>query len=388
MKKAQTAVPAVLLTVMGLILWYVLWIYPEQRYELLFGPQEEEVSQTPVSNVFYSTTVGEIGMSSGELLDNQITSDLSVSYPVTRNAVKSFPSQILTSSLIASEHKTVDLSASNADAFNVEVDSSTVTGTPYLRITLNNTLIYDNQLLSDSITKLDIPGSSIESYGNVLRIACQFNGYEFWTTQQCGFDSINVYEYVYAPIDVMDDDVFYLTPTSENAELVELSFTPSKTTNHPINLLLNGKVAYAGSLTEGEEVTLSLEGDEYNLGIDNNITLLALEGAEYELSDISMLFYSVPSGSAAKYLVFDVSSEVLDDESFVTINFNLTGVVEPGDLVFEFVNSDATYVLSYEELVIGSNSLEIFTSDLDENGNNLKLYSNTGRFIIDGLEVK
>lgn len=389
-KSAQTAVPAVLLTLMALILWYVLWIYPEQRYELLFGTEtpEDTTPETPISTAYYSTTVGEIGQSTGQLLDTQLVSDLSVSYPVTRSTISSYSNQLLTASILVNEHKTVDLSNVDADMVGVEVESNTVLGSPNLRISLNNTLIYDNPLLANSKTSLDIAKSSVTDYGNVLRITCGFNGVEFWTTQQCGFDSISVYEYVYAPVDLRDDDVFYLTPLSENAELVELSFTAEQATSNPVNILINNQLVFSGSLQEGESITMSLEGEDLNLGIDNTISLVGLEGADHVLTSVNLKFYSVPSGLAAKYLYFNIPSDVLEDEDYVTVAFNLTGIVEPGDIVFEIVNSEATYVLTNQELVIGTNYMEVLTSDLEENGNNMKISSTSGRFIIDGLEIK
>ncbi|MBN1924092.1 MAG: hypothetical protein JW791_05035 [Nanoarchaeota archaeon] len=388
MKRAQTAVPAVLLTTMALIIWYVLWLYPQQRYELLFGTEPEEViSEGLLDSSFLRTTVGEIGQSSGELLDTQIVSDLSVSYPETRSTISSFDSQIITASIIASGHKTVDLTTLDSDKVNVEVLASSVVGSPKLRITLNNTLIYDNELIADSKTSVDISKASLETYGRILRITCQYNGWQFWTTQQCGFNSINVYDYVYAPVDLTDSDVFYLTPNSENAELIELTFTPTRVSEHQVSIQINGVNVFTGAL-QAEETTLSLEGDEVNLGIDNNITLLALEGADYVLTDVGMKFYSVPSGLAAKYLVFDVPERTLRREDSVTLTFDLTGIVEPGDVNIDVLNTGVKYLLTRDELVLGANRVDLLTSDLEEYGNNIKIYSTSGRLIIGEIVIE
>ena len=386
MRRAQTAVPAVLLTVMALIIWYVLWIYPEQRYELLFGDQG--TTETPATvDYYYSTIIGEIGQSSGELLDTQVVSNLSVSYPETKTVISKFESQIMSANFLASEHKTVDLSNADADKLNLLVKTTSITGNPKLKVAMNNTLIYDAELIPSSTTSMDITTSMINNYGSILRITCGFNGWQIWAVQQCGFETIEVSKYVYAPVHLSDSDVFYLQPFSENAELMNILFTPGEANNFPVQLLINGVEVYEGLLKQAEPVTLSVDGDDINLGIDNNITLIAGEGAEYELSNILMRFYSLPSGMAAKYVVFDLPESALSDDT-VNFEFELSGIVELGDVIFEILNTGAKYTVPSEELVIGNNVLGVYTDDLEETGNNVKIYSTTGRLIINEFKVK
>ncbi|PIU63639.1 hypothetical protein COS83_00275 [archaeon CG07_land_8_20_14_0_80_38_8] len=178
-----------------------------------------------------------------------------------------------------------------------------------------------------------------------------------------------------------------MQPFSENAELMNILFTPGEANNFPVQLLINGVEVYEGLLKQAEPVTLSVDGDDINLGIDNNITLIAGEGAEYELSNILMRFYSLPSGMAAKYVVFDLPESALSDDT-VNFEFELSGIVEPGDVIFEILNTGAKYTVPSEELVIGNNVLGVYTDDLEETGNNVKIYSTTGRLIINEFKVK
>lgn len=385
MKRCQTAVPTIILTVMVLLIWYLLWIYPQQRYELLFGDQEVVDTTDGVSTALFETTIGEIGQSSGELLDTQIISDMSVNYPVTRSLIASYENEILNSNLIASEYKTIDLSNADSDEYSIEILAGSVTGTPNLVATLNTTSLYNAQLFTPSTTLITFTKGNIETYGDILRITCQFSGFEFWTTQQCGFDEINVYKSVFYAQDIDDNDIFYLTQTSRNAELIELSFSVNETTDYPVEILINNNSIFNGILTQGD-ITLSLDGEDLDLDIDNTFSLIADEGAVYSLSNIEMQFSSVPSGMAEKYIVFNIPEDELDEEE-ITLTFELLNIIEPGNLILEITNTDTTYQVLENDLVVGENIITISTNDLDEIGNNMKIYSTSGRLIIGDLTI-
>lgn len=391
MRRGQSAVPTILLTVMALIIWYVLWIYPQQRYELLFGEDETIPEQEETESVLFTTTVGEVGQSSGELLQTQTFKNLTVSYPLTLSRVAGYNSLVMSSSLLASENKVISLSQEGGKSYTLELNTNSIIGSPNIKVSLNNTILYHAEALSNSKTTIEISDSNINNYGEVLRITCEFNGVQVWTTQECGFDSITLYENVFVPMDLSDSEVFYLNPEAENAGLIDLSFNTIQANNYPVNLLINDESVYSGKFSNNETVMLSLEGENIFLTSDNNITLIAQQGARYSLSNMSMSFYSIPSGMAAKYVVFNLEDDVLDDRDSLSFEYEVTGIVEPGGLIFEILNTDSVYVVDYEELMLGSNELIVESSDLEET-NNLKIYSgtgsNTGRLIIGELKIK
>ncbi|VVB75435.1 Uncharacterised protein [Candidatus Tiddalikarchaeum anstoanum] len=388
MNRGQVAVPGVILTVLVLLIWYILWIYPQQRYELLFGEQTNTGSTTTPTHVpVYQTIVGEIGQSSGELLDTQVISNLSVSYPVTRTLIAAYSNIILNANVLGSEFKTIDLSSYDSDFYNVEAISSSVVGLPKLRIELNNTLMYDNSLLPDSSTNYNITRSNIEEIGPFLKISCAFSGFQFWSNQQCGLSELNIYRSIFYPRKLNDSDIFYLTPMSKDAELVELSFTPTRATTYPVELFINEHSILNSVLVPNQRVTLSLDGELLGLDIDNTFKVSAMPGAEYSLSNINMKFSSVPSGMAAKYLIFDVPARTLRNENDLILTFNLTNIIEPGDLNINILNTGRNYIVRKEDMIPGLNRLSISTADLDEFGNNLKVYSTNGRLVLSSLII-
>lgn len=383
MKHGQTAVPALILSTMVLLIIYLLWIYPQQRYELLFGPTTEETTGTTVHihEPVFKTTIGEIGQSSGELLDTQIISNLTVKYPETRALISSFSNLILNANALVSEHKTVDLSGIDSSKYTIEIVSSTVVGSPILILTLNDSVLYESQLMPSSRITYNLTKEKIDALGPFLRLSCQFGGFTFWTSQACGIQSFNVYRSEYYPEIVNDSDVFYLSPTSMNSELVELSFSAAKSTPYPIDLYINDRRVFHGSLGR-ERMTLSLDGENLGLGIDNTFKLSANPGAEYILSNINMRFSSVPSGLASKYVIFDIPENTFDYENELLVTFNLTRIIEPGDLNIKIVNTNTDYLISSDDLFPGVNRMIISMNDLEAYGNNLKIYSTSGRMVI------
>ncbi len=381
MKKGQTAVPAVLLTIMALVVWYVLWIYPEQRYELLFGPQESNESEVdfPVEeDHLYSIFIGEIGKSSGTILQRQEVYNLSVSYPVTRSKVADFGSLILSSNVLLSEHKTVDLSAVDGD-INVEMISSSVEGTPNVFVKLNSTTVYDSRLLPNSRTSIDIQRRDIVDKGTILQIGCKFQGMNIFSIQKCGFSSLVVYKYVYAPLKVSDTEFFYLTPEGEGADYIKMNLDVYSANIYPINIYINGVNVFSGRLSAGS-TTLTVDADNLNLSYANNLTIVADPGAEYGIGKIQLDMQSVPSGLATRYVSAYFDRSVLESNKNFEVNVNVQKIKELGDIVIEFVKSGDKYYIPSTDVVVGDNKILIPSTSLVEGSNTIRIYSENGRF--------
>ncbi len=388
MKKGQTAVPAVLLTIMALIVWYVLWIYPEQRYELLFGSEESnesEVGTVVQENHLYSVFVGEIGKSSGTVLQRQEVYNLSVSYPVTRSTVADFGSLILSSNLLLSEHKTVDLSAVDGD-INVEMVSSSVEGTPNVFIKLNSTTIYDSRLLPSSKTSVDILRKDVVDKGNILQIGCKFQGMNIFSTQKCGFSSLVVYKYVYAPLKVSDTEFFYLTPEGEGADFITMGIDVYSANNYPIDIYINRVKVFSGRLSSGL-TTLTIDADNLNLSYANNLTVVAEPGAEYGIGKIELDMQSVPSGLAARYVSAYFNESVLKNNENFELSVEVEKIKELGDIVVEFVKTGDKYYIPHSDIVVGDNKILIPSTSLISGSNNIKIYSENGRFELGYLTI-
>jgi len=394
MKKSQTAVTAIILTVMALMIWYLLWIPPVQRYELLFGTEEtaeeEEAIYEPSELTFYSARVGEIGQSNGTLLHLTTVSDMRVSYSFVKMLLSSYDYTSLDATLFYNGNNNLRING-NYSLIELELNSGSVSGTPKVVVMMNGTTYYENELLSDSKVSIKIPFNSINSFGKEIEILCKFNGNPsilgFFNPQKCLFDSIKLYNYEYYEEKGNDSKTFYLNPTAALAELMELSFNPTQFTDYDVILKINERQVFQGALNNMTK-KLSVDLSDVKLNdASNTITLQSTRGAEYYLSNISMKFYSLPLGISERYLVFDLPDGVIDQASNLVIYMNVTGIIQKGDILLNLLSKDATFVYPSDRLVLGVNEYQIPIKYFSDRANNLKISSPNGRVIINNIRI-
>ncbi len=392
-KKGQTAVPTILLVALALFIWFLLWIQPQQRYELLYGEEEDEnggIVTIPENIFFQEESIGIVGRGTGELLDEQSLPGMSIDYPSTRNSIVNYGSQILNANLLINEYKNVDLRLASPDSqsYSVEVITTNIRGSPDLRVTLNNTLLHKTSLIPNSRVFINISRENYETLGYNLRIECDFGGYVFWETQKCGFEKISVYEYVYSPIKERTMQNFYLSGEEVNAGVIGLTTNVIESSGGEFNILFNNKTAWTGSLEQGTGSSLSFNALDYSLSEENTVSFKANPGASYTFGNINMSFYSSTTGPAEKYVVFDLSEKILRRSDRLTLEFELTEIFEPGDLKFTIIPTSVTYTKPSNELYTGNITMSLSTNDLKTTGNNIKIHSDDGRFKINELIIK
>lgn len=387
MNKSQTAVPAVILTLMALLIWYLLWIPPQQRYELLFGIDETntEVNEAPVDYSYFKANVGEIGQSEGTLLHTTTVSDMRVSYSFVKMLLSSYEYTTLDATLFYNGNNNIKING-DYSLVELELNTGSIVGTPKIQVKLNGTVYYENELISNSKVSVKIPFNTITSFGKDVEILCKFNGNSIFNSQKCVFNSIKLYNYEYYEEKGNDSKTFYLNPTAAFAELIELNFNPTQFTEYDAIININGRKVFQGTLNN---LTKKLSIDLADIPLNDNantITLQSTKGAEYYLSNFSMKFYSLPSGMSERYFVFDLSENAFG-LSNLALYMNVTGIIEKGDIHINLLSKDATFIYPSDKLVLGVNQLEIPIRYFSEKANNLKISSPNGRIIINNIKL-
>jgi hypothetical protein len=387
MNKSQTAVPTVILTVMALMIWYLLWISPQQRYELLFGvnSSQEGESEMPADYSYFSAKVGEIGQSNGTLLYSTTVNDMRVSYSFSKMLLSSYDYVSLDATLFYNGNNDIKING-DYSLVELELNAGTVIGTPKVQVKLNGTVYYENELLSNSKVSVKIPFTFISSLGKDVEIICKFNGNSIFNSQKCVFDSVKLYNYEYFEEKGNDSKTFYLNPTAALAELLELNFNPTQFTEYDAIININNKKVFQGAL-DNLTRKLSVDLADVPLNDDSNIiTLQSTKGAEYYLSNVSLKFYSLPSGISERYFVFDLAGNAFGLNSLV-LYMNVTGIIENGDIYINLLSKDATFIYPSNKLVLGVNQLEIPIRYFSQKANNLKISSPNGRIIISDIKL-
>lgn len=389
MSKSQTAVPAIILTVMALLIWYLLWIPPQQRYELLFGPQPIDSDSGQATDYSYFTaSVGEIGAGQGTLLYTANTTNLRISYPSIKSLLNSYNYESLSATLFFSANKIIQINE-DYETLELELNAGAVQGTPKISVSVNGSTVYENELLSNSKTVIKLPFSATSSAGKAIEVACKFNSNSLFSSQKCNFDSINLYNYEYIIEKESDSKTFFLNPQAKLAELLELNFNVDKSTEYSAALSINGQKVFQGALSNStSKLSIDLEGVTLNEH-SNNLSMQAERGAEYELSDVSLDFYSLPFGISERYFVFDLIPNAFGALR-LKLFLNVTGIVESGDLrvdVFSPMAPNATFIISENNLMLGINEMHIPIGFFSEKANNLKISSPNGRIIISDIKL-
>ncbi|MDD4353000.1 MAG: hypothetical protein PHN56_00940 [Candidatus Nanoarchaeia archaeon] len=386
MNKSQTAVPAVILTVMALMVWYLLWISPQQRYELLFGVEDTiEESEPYVDYSYFSAKVGEIGQSDGTLLYSTTVSDMRVSYSSVKMLLSNYDYTSLDATLFYNGNNNIKING-DYSLIELELNTGSIVGTPKVQVRLNNTIYYENELIKNSKISVKIPFSAFSSLGKDVEIICKFNGNSFLNAQKCVFDSIKLYNYEYYEEKGNDSKTFYLNPTAALAELMELSFNPTQFTEYDAIINVNSRKVFQGSLNNyTKKLSIDLADVPLN-DAENIITLQSTKGAEYYLSNISMKFFSLPSGMSERYFVFDIVENAFGESNLV-LYMNVTGIIEAGDIHINLLTKDAVFIYPSSKLVLGVNQIEIPIKYFSQKANNLKLSSPEGRIVINNIKL-
>jgi len=387
MNKSQTAVTAIILTVMALMMWYLLWIPPQQRYELLIGSDEssEEQENAEQELSYFSAKVGEIGMSNGTILLSTKVSDMRVSYSSIRKLLSSYELTSLDATLFYQGSTSVNIN-DDYSMVELELSAGNVVGTPKIVVVMNGTAYYENELMSNSKVSVKMPFTNINSKGKEIEILCKFNGNSMFNSQKCIFDSIKLYNYEYYAEKISDSKTFYLNPNAALAEMLELSFNAAQFTEYELAMKINDRQVFEGSLNNLTN-KLSIDLSEVPLNdAANTLSIEASKGAEYYLSNISMKFYSLPMGISERYFVFDLPESALQ-RSNIIIYFNVSGIIQSGDIHFNLLSKEGLFIYPKNRLVLGVNQYEIPIRYFSKNANNLKISSPNGRILINNIKV-
>lgn len=334
--------------------------------------------------IFYEGSVGFVGETSGEAISTQELSNVVLSYPLS-NATINYPSYFLYSNILWSEGVRLNLTDINENltksiSLGFKMDSKR--GDPQVKIYANNKLLFQGKPDIGERVSVLIPKQELnETIG--IDLKCDFTGWFFWTTQDCGITNVSINQEFYTPKKVSQNLLFDTTPVEQESESIALSFTSSSETNGGVRAELNGVEVFNSNMLESSDYSATIPTASLELlSQDNNLTFYANPSAEAYLRGVKLNFTSPVTERGVKELEFFVTESEFANMNHAIINFFVSNIYLNGFIRFRI--NDVLYVSKVEHA--GWNSLIIDKEDLLDN-NTMIIDTLEGRFEITELKI-
>lgn len=335
MKKSQNAVPAMLFLFLGLFIFYVVMMTPQEA-EGFFNqsPGNETADEQKIS-----MNVGLVGSATGnEILGTRQFSDVFVAYPSESTLRFHEDSVSLVSNIISSDFVHYDLIAGdNTAGIRIEMNVLELINGPVLKILLNGNEVQDIQ--STGQKTINIPREDMNT-SNRVAIVCQYQGIAFWNIETCNLQDLDIHIENYEPKDKSFTRNFDITPGEAYAEFVLLNFSIGENVNGgDLIIEFNGEELYRGSPIEG------IYSTEKQIGLEqNNILGVTTEtGGIYEIKRMALGFKPNLIAEKGPTLDFDLSSTNSDLKLNVYVNEIVWG---PNMLNLRMEASGVTYQIN------------------------------------------
>ena len=393
-KKAQYAVPMILIGMIALMTIYMILVYPEEKARMLGIDIPNETASSPVSSplgegtklLFSSGEISEVGSSFGETVFSFNMDNVYVSYPPVEKVLDS-QNLNMKANIFSGSSATFtadNLNLDNTKNLIVRLNISHVEGSPMLSILLNNTKIFERTLSAGELN-INIPNSLLNE-NNPLKLKLDHTG-AFWTSNKATLNAKIVQVY-FNPKHPTASQVVTLGQSNIQGNEIKLSFLPvNVTADGEIVVKINGNVAFSGIVEAGKTFTISKRFDKSGIQIgDNTFEFEALKGGVYNLTNVKLDFVAVATPASKKVYSFDLQGSDLNSSGKVILGIKVDKIIKPGFIYAQIGNGGPLYYFNNADLSSGAwTYAELDKSYLSELGNKIIVDSPTGRYRVTGL---
>lgn len=393
MKKAQSAVPVLLMIFLGMFIFYVLWAQPTHVVDVL-NLSVEEGNETPVTEpegkekaLFKKEDVGAVGRMTGGTFNDHKIGPISLSYPKVSEEIKNIEDLSLTASVLNSPSYQTQLGAEEGD-LTLEFSGSSQKH-PLLEVYYNNSQKFSTTLGERENYEVNL-GKVKE---RELRIACKWQSLAVWQTQTCDLDNVSIKREYYDDTGAEE----FLSFEVSNAEfkaadnLRVLFEVQGRSGSGELEIRVNNFSVFEGEPSP-RNASYSKIVKAKNVGLiagENTVSFRTEEGTSYSLKDVKLVTYEKEEEEATKSFEFYVPSNVSEKAKTYKLLLNVEDVSIEGTITLEFPFKN--YVKTQDEISEGWNSYYIEKKVLRDGRNTLTLRSREGvggRFIVSDLIFK
>jgi hypothetical protein len=363
----------------------------EQYQAVCIGSGEDKVVnfcyEYPEANpqvLFFESEAGVVGGTEGEVINEQNFTNVILSYPLSNSTI-SYPSYYLFSNIVWSEGTNVLLRNINENLtksvyFKFNLDSKK--GDPIIKVYANNKLMFKNSVDTGSEVEVVIPRQEINETINI-ELKCDFNGWMFWTTQDCNLSDIKAVQEFYTPLKTSQEFFFQTSSIEQDSDIVELSFTSSTESPGGVKAFINDVEVFNNDKLEATNYSATIPTTTLGLmNAQNTLRFEANPSAEAFIRNVNLKFNTPVTGTEEKYYEFGITDDELSDLSQIVINFFVSNVYFNGGILFKVNNVYYFQVINKA----GWNSAIIDKEDLF-NDNTLLISAPEGRFELGNLKI-
>ncbi len=353
--KGGYATAIIILAMLGMIIFYMIMVYPSERQKLL-RPQP---NQTPA--LFLDKNTYYVGNGKPSINFQYNVSDFVVGYPLKELKVKE-DSLDLSANVIKPQIKYYSLNpGEDTVGYKIFLDVKSIDGAIYV--------IHGKEVVKEitqpGTYEVEVPGSFSIKFSHV--------GFAFWTVQHAKV-SLTIFEEYY---DKSNSDVKVNVPVNEvMGEYVGIKFNAKG--NGKVKLLLNKNQIFYGEFMNETEIQIPI--DESNLKTMNTIEFISDKGSNYKISNFSFYLFSGPAPSLSKtYLIDPVNS---------TVKIELkVRILKPGTLSIAIMPKGTIFFLNQENVQNGWNYFIVDRKFMNE-AHGIKVFSVDGRFQIQEFKIE
>ncbi len=353
--KSQAAIPIILLLFLGLFVFYVIMMPPEEAEEFL------NVTNKTVEEERIETQIGLVGSSKGgEVLGIREYENLLVSYPSRRTLKKHETSLFLSSNIIYSDSR----------SFEVSADENTKTVDLSFRIEelkgASVVVRFNDKVRGkfDSPQEVNLSFEDVNAT-NTIKIICRFNGWVFWETQSCSLKDLNIYVQRYTPVEERFSINLDTTDVERYGSLVQVNLSiGGNERNGDLVIKFNGEEIYRGRPEEGIYSKIK----EVDIREVNTLEVEAEAGGVYEIRKLTLAFLMGQVAEKTPVMNFDASP----GRSVKIRVYVKERILPPSVLNLVLESAGKTYVLNPARQ--GWNEVEIKGEDVRER-NTIKFQS-------------
>jgi hypothetical protein len=335
MKRTQQAVPAILFLFLGLFLFYIIMMTPQES-EVFFG---NATSNQSSGSQKISAQIGLVGGATGqEVIGTRDFTDVFVAYPSERTLRYHENQLVLSSNILYSDSRYYDLEAGeNTKSLLIHMDLGDMTNGPVLGVFVNGVQVGSTS--SGGELNISIGADSLNESNRVI-VACQFQGWAFWSQEACSINSLDIYIENYEAKDSNFIRSFDITTKEAYSSFLSLNFSIGENTNEGDLLIkFNGEELYRGRPVEGIYNVEKEIPPEQN----NEIFVQAETGGIYEIKKMTLGFKTGMIAEKMPVVNFDLSNTNSD----ITINVYVKEIIlGPSILNLRMESAGVTYQMN------------------------------------------
>lgn len=358
--KGQVALPVIILLMLGLTVFYILWVTPEEREKILKGEFTEEVSS-------YAKNIEITPYESGNEKLIKEVSEIKLSYPKKEDIlVKDNVS--LSCNILKGDVQKYYFDASGEEIV-IKVNLNKISGNPKLKLKFNS-----NEYLLDEGSK-EVKVKSINGK-NELILESQFSGLKFWETQKIKV-SIEAVKISY----IKEKESEEVSFEEEGKGSLRLKFYVTSGSGE-LEIKLNNESLYEEKINER---IYNLTFENVNFEGNNKLKFEIKQGSYAEIKDLQIFVRKEKKEGKSYSLTFTVPQYVFSSNYDVYVKAKVSSIVKGGKVAFVLNNDDSKEI--EKELNLGENLIKLNKAYLKEGENTLLVKSNEAHIYFDYINV-